>query len=1279
MHARGDVRHHRLTIVLVVFSMILSAGVNVPGTEAAGGSFGGGDGSIGNPYVIEDVWDLQNMSSNRSAHYVLKNDIDASDTANWNSGEGFVPVGTSYPNYFLGSLDGGNHTITGLYINRSRTDFVGLFGDIFTGGWVKDVALIDCDITGRRNVGTLAGSNRGTVSNCSAQGNVHGYQSTVGILVGDNDDGTISDSSAEGNVSGTDSVGVLAGGNSGEISHSHATGNVVATGRGAGGLVGDSSGTVSNCTASVNVNGYDRVGGLVGMNHLGVVSHSRATGDVYGTLWMGGLVGYNADGVVNASHASGNVTGIDDCVGGLVGRGLRGTMSNSSATGNVTGGNEVGGLLGDDLNVTLSGCHATGDVKGWGAVGGLVGAVIRYSIVSLCYATGNVTGTNYVGGLVGKSMGTLTDSYSTGNVTGTGSLTGGLLGKNNNGTVSYCHSSSNVAGNVYVGGLVGFNEEGEVTSSYTSGFVTGDSDVGGLVGYNSGGEVSCSYSIGNVTGETSIGGFAGRNGGTVSDSYSRGTVTRSSGTSTHFGGFVGFNNIAKVLNCYSTGRVVFDGATDPTDKGFAGVINTGPNYVMSGNFWDVQTSKQTGTSGHADGKTTAQMKTRSTFTGAGWDFNGVWFIKTGVTYPLLRWQDTGPPTAHAGPNQTIDEDILVTFDGSGSIDDLGIADYVWTFVDGAPKTLRGRSPTRVFNTPGVYEVTLNVTDPGGNWDTDTTTITVRDITPPVPDAGPDQTVDEGTEVSFNGNASSDNVGIASYRWTFVHDGSDITLWGDEVSFLFLLPGEYEVILKVMDDQGLWDIDHMTVGVLDRTPPSLEVDSPVEDELTRNATYTVTGSTEPLTRVDIRVESSEGSRDYTLTSSGDGSFEMSIGLFEGIQHVLVTATDTMGNPTVVTRIVTLDTIPPDFIINSPDTDYVLTHYSRYNIMGTMIFDPDATVFIHLFGIAHTGVFQHVVELDEGVNLIEVKAVDEAGNEKVVVLTIVRDSIVPFLTVTSPPEDYLITNDPTIHFSGTVTGAFGVVLQHKGIYLPAVLVTGSWEDGEWEYDLELGPQDLEQDVVVIAYDLADNEAIMVINVRYDFVPPQLWLEGEALSYTNQTTFTISGTTDEVIQAVLVNGVEEPVVNGLFSVDVDLTDGQNAFVVTVEDEAGNLATEIIQIFLDRVPPTFELDYPKKTDKKKATISGTCSNDVVTMLVNGRSNKVDNGTYEVEVDLKEDGKNQFIITFQDRAGNTVTETITIRKGEETPGFGGILSMLALTVLVLAAVALRRRGYLNS
>ena len=57
----------------------------------------------------------------------------------------------------------------------------------------------------------------------------------------------------------------------------------------------------------------------------------------------------------------------------------------------------------------------------------------------------------------------------------------------------------------------------------------------------------------------------------------------------------------------------------------------------------------------------------------------------------------------------------------------------------------------MFNSAGVYQVTLNVTDFQGNSAIDTVSVTVVDTTFPLANAGADQIVDEDTSVSFDGN------------------------------------------------------------------------------------------------------------------------------------------------------------------------------------------------------------------------------------------------------------------------------------------------------------------------------------------------------------------------------------------------------------------------------------------------------------------------------------------------------------------------------------------------
>ena len=162
-------------------------------------AFAGGDGSANNPYQISNVSELQNMSANVTAHYILNDDIDATATSGWDGGAGFLPVGNA-TSKFNGSLDGNDHTITGLYIERRGITHVGLFG-YNDGARVSNLTLSSATIKGSDVVGAIAGESiGGSIENCTVTGYVHGMTyigGIVGVLSGD-----IMDCMARHSVSG---------------------------------------------------------------------------------------------------------------------------------------------------------------------------------------------------------------------------------------------------------------------------------------------------------------------------------------------------------------------------------------------------------------------------------------------------------------------------------------------------------------------------------------------------------------------------------------------------------------------------------------------------------------------------------------------------------------------------------------------------------------------------------------------------------------------------------------------------------------------------------------------------------------------------------------------------------------------------------------------------------------------------------------------------------------------------------------------------------------------
>jgi large exoprotein involved in heme utilization and adhesion len=458
--------------------------------------------------LVNDVSQLQAMNTNLAGNYALGRDIDASATAGWNTGEGFVPVG-SPTSGFGGTFDGLDNTIKVLTVNRPLSDFVGLFGR--SDGQVSNVALVDGVVSGYVNVGALVGYNTGTIRNSHSSSAAKGFQS-IGALVGLNDGGAVSNSSSAGTLSGGYYLGGLIGRNSvGSVTHSHSSVYIAtdpySSAHYVGGLIGYNTGTVANSYFDGSIVGHaSPTGGLVGYN-TGTVTDSYSTGAVQGYSGTGGLVGGNA-GIVANSYSTGEVRGGLTGVGGLVARNEVGaTVENSYSTGAVTGGNSVGGLIGSNGG-TVANSYSTGTVDGpmFDSAGGLVGS--NAGTVHNTFSSGNVTGYTRVGGLIGSNTGAVSESYSTGGVHGF----------------------------ISVGGLVGSNL-GTLGNTYSTGAANGVGEVGGLVGSNTG-TVSTSYSTGATSGyggpiSYAVGGLVGSNTGTVTYSYWN---TTTSGQSTSAGG-----------------------------------------------------------------------------------------------------------------------------------------------------------------------------------------------------------------------------------------------------------------------------------------------------------------------------------------------------------------------------------------------------------------------------------------------------------------------------------------------------------------------------------------------------------------------------------------------------------------------------------------------------------------------------------------------------------------------------------------------------------------------
>ncbi len=191
-----------------------------------------GLGTTVSPYEITDIYGLQGIGSDSTTladNYVIDNAIDASGTANWNSGAGFIPIGNTTTPFSgtIAGLGGQVFGISNLIINDPSTANIGLFG-VNTGS-IQDISITSGTITGQNNTGALIGfNNGGTASTLLNAASVNGAQYTGGII-GFNT-GSLQIASNSGAINGSDTfLGGIAGYNDGTINETYNTGTIGTT------------------------------------------------------------------------------------------------------------------------------------------------------------------------------------------------------------------------------------------------------------------------------------------------------------------------------------------------------------------------------------------------------------------------------------------------------------------------------------------------------------------------------------------------------------------------------------------------------------------------------------------------------------------------------------------------------------------------------------------------------------------------------------------------------------------------------------------------------------------------------------------------------------------------------------------------------------------------------------------------------------------------------------------------------------------------------------------
>lgn len=128
----------------------------------------------------------------------------------------------------------------------------------------------------------------------------------------------------------------------------------------------------------------------------------------------------------------------------------------------------------------------------------------------------------------------------------------------------------------------------------------------------------------------------------------------------------------------------------------------------------------------------------------------------------------------------------------------------------------------------------------------------------------------------------------------------------------LTDGEHTITVNASDYDGNAATAKSVTFKVDTVPPTLSVTAPTNNLITNTAKLTVTGTTNDVTSSPVTVKITLNSTDQgAVTVQSNGSFSKSISLNPGVNTIVITATDSAGKASSVTRTVTLDTGAPVF--------------------------------------------------------------------------------------------------------------------------------------------------------------------------------------------------------------------------------------------------------------------------------------------------------------------------------------------------------------------------------
>jgi hypothetical protein len=455
--------------------------------------------------------------------------------------------------------------------------------------------------------------------------------------------------------------------------------------------------------------------------------------------------------------------------------------------------------------------------------------------------------------------------------------------------------------------------------------------------------------------------------------------------------------------------------------------------------------------------------------------------------------------------------------------------------------------------------------------------------------------------------------------------------------LALSDGTHALHAEIRDRGGNLATADRTFSVHTVTqPPTLTVTAPAEGALVSTPTVSVSGSVTGHGTGAVAVQCRVGATTTTGQVSGTTWTCAGVGLQEGDNAIVVTATDSGGSSSV-TRHVALDTTVPTLVVVQP-VDGQSINSDTVTVSGSVSDAHAVTVRVNTVDATITGTsFTATVPVGSGPTAtITITATDAAGNATPKTLTLHVDRVAPALQITSPADGAFVRGS-AVQVTGTVTDTDTVQVDINGH--PAT-VTGN------TFTAAISASDGPLTLTATGRDTAGNSGTAHVSVTVDSVAPSISVSAPADgAMTRADSIHFTGTlTDASPTTLRIDGTPVAVADGAFAADVPVTtDGARTVTLVATDAAGNTKSLDWHVTIDRTAPTIDITTPASNavlGQSPVAVDGHYQDGTATTItVNGINATLTQGAWHADVPLTE-GSQTLTVVATDAAGNRTTVT---------------------------------------